>query len=102
MERNMIKMKQLFITSILTIAFTGTSYAGNSEWIEAKAEDNMSMMEYAGKNHDRLSAKAVSVSIDPNFSSWAALWTYEMPDGKVVKCTRGMIGNTFMYECKEY
>lgn len=78
-----------------------TSFSRNSKWLDERAKDNMSMMEYAQENHRRLSKQAKSTSIDPDFSSWQSLWTYRMPDGKVIRCTRGILNDIFMYECKE-
>ncbi|MBE0532382.1 MAG: hypothetical protein IH626_16265 [Rhodospirillales bacterium] len=73
-----------------------------SKWLDAKVADNMSMMDYAEKNHERLRKAARSWNIDPNASPGRAEWRYNMPDGTIVSCLRGMSGYTFVYDCREY
>lgn len=73
-----------------------------SKWLDAKIADNMSMMDYADKNHERLSKAARSWTIDPNAVPGKAEWRYYMPDDTIVSCLRGMEGNTFVYRCREY
>ena len=67
--------------------------------IDVIIEENNRLMAFAERNHDELSKKARHVEIIPNFTSWAALWAYHMPDGSIIKCTRGFQGNIFLYSC---
>lgn len=91
----------VFVIIATAIVIPLSASARNAKWLEERTNDNMSMMQYAEENHRRLSKKAKSVSVDPDYSSWQSLWTYKMPDGRVVRCTRGIINDVFMYECKE-
>ena len=90
-----------FLIAITLTAISLSVSARNQKWLEERTNDNMSMMQYAEENHRKLSSKAKSVSVDPDYSSWQSLWKYKMPDGKVIRCTRGIISDIFMYECKE-
>lgn len=90
------------VAALVVAAPLSMAQAVNQKWLDEKAADNMSMMEYARKNHERLSKHAVSFNVDPNATPWAARWTYHMPDGSVVSCLRGVLADTFIYECKEF
>lgn len=68
--------------------------------MEARAKDNQRMMQYAEHNHEKLAKQAISIRVDPNFSTWSSATHYTMPDGSIVTCMRGMLGDTFMYSCQ--
>ena len=95
-------MTRALFVALLTICLSRPAIAVNSKWLEEKAKDNMSMMDYAQKNHDRLAKAAKRWIVDPDALPRMAEWRYYMPDGTVVSCLRGMVGNTFTYNCREY
>ena len=90
------------LVAVPAIAADKEIIEANERWLDAVVSTNMSLMEYAQENHDFLKTQAKSFKIEPNAGDNMAEWRYYMPDGKIISCLRGMYGNNFSYECKEF
>ena len=97
----MIKVFTPNSVSILGLLLFSSLTLEASEWLDASRGEGKSRIEYAELNDDYLSKHAVRKTVDPNHTSYSALWVYEMPDGAVVECTRGVINDNFFYSCTE-
>lgn len=95
-------MLRLTIVGTLLAATTFPALGQNAKWLEERINDNMTMMQYAEKNHERLSKAAKEVVIGPDATPELAEWRYYMPDGRVVSCMRGVEGMIFVYRCREF
>lgn len=86
-------------TSFIDLARNSAKSRGE-KWIEARLKDDESYLDYVLEKEAELKRKAVNVSVDPDYSSSTALWTYAMPDGSKVRCERGIVGGRLYLNCK--
>lgn len=88
------------ISSIILISLSFFAI-GDQVWLRNRTHENIEVMKFADAHNAKLSEKAIKVEVNESYSSWKELYIYYMAGGSIIKCTRGFLGNAFIYYCKE-
>lgn len=71
------------------------------QYMDALEEDASDYTYFVDTQMSELSAKSSSVSVNENFTSNSALYTYTLLDGGTLRCEKGLRGGRMFLECKE-